>query len=211
VARRAAATGVGLVGLLCLLASVWPVPAKTPPVALRYVVVAERSEVRYRVREQLAAFHFPNDAVGSTSAIDGHLSIDGQGRVVAGESRFTVDVRTLRSDAERRDNYIRRRTLETERYPTVVFVPTELRGLRGPLPPAGTASFELIGDLTVQGATRRITWQATASFSGAEVGVQARTAFRFEEFGLQIPRVAVVLSVEDNIRLEADLLLRRSS
>jgi len=41
--------------------------------------------------------------------------------------------------------------------------------------------------------------------------VQARTACRVADFGLSIPRVASVLSVEDNIRLEADLLLRRSS
>ncbi len=40
--------------------------------------------------------------------------------------------------------------------------------------------------------------------------VRARTAFRFEDFGLRV-RVAVVLSVEDNIRLEADLLPRRGS
>lgn len=38
----------------------------------------------------------------------------------------------------------------------------------------------------------------------------ARTAFRFADFGLRIPRVASVPSVEDNIRLETDLLLRRS-
>lgn len=47
--------------------------------------------------------------------------------------------------------------------------------------------------------------------NGQEVTVQAGTAFRFADFGLSIPRVASVLSIEDNIRLEADLLLRRSS
>jgi hypothetical protein len=59
--------------------------------------------------------------------------------------------------------------------------------------------------------TRRVTWEATASFNGPYVSVQARTAFRFADFGLTIPRVSSVLSVEDNIRLETDLLLRRSS
>jgi hypothetical protein len=41
--------------------------------------------------------------------------------------------------------------------------------------------------------------------------VQAKTGFRFADFGLGIPRVASVLSVEDNIRLETDLLLRRGT
>jgi hypothetical protein len=91
-----------------------------------------------------------------------------------------------------------------------VFVPVEVRGLQFPLPPAGRASFELVGDLTVREATRRFTWEATATFTGQDVSVQAWTAFRFADFGLRVPRVAVVLSVEDNIRLETELILRRN-
>jgi hypothetical protein len=37
------------------------------------------------------------------------------------------------------------------------------------------------------------------------------TQVRYADFGLSIPRVASVLSVEDNIRPETDLVLRRSS
>ncbi|HEV8307322.1 MAG TPA: YceI family protein [Methylomirabilota bacterium] len=188
-----------------------PASAQSPEAPLRYRVVAERSEARYRVREQLVGVNFPNDAVGTTSAIDGHIALDPQGRLLPGDSRFAVDLRQLRSDEARRDNYIRRNTLETERYPTVVFVPTEFRGIGSPLPQTGPASFEVVGDLTVREATRRITWEATATFSGSDVSVRVRTAFRFGDFGLRIPRVSVVLSVEDGIRLEADLLLRRVS
>lgn len=185
--------------------------AQAPGTLLRYGVVAEQSEVRYRVREQLVNVRFPNDAVGTTRAIEGGITLDPQGRVIPNESRFTIDLRTLRSDEPRRDNYIRRNTLETDRYPTIAFVPTEARGLRVPLPATGTASFELIGDLTVRDVTHRTTWEATATFNGDEASVRAKTAFRFGDFGLRIPRVSVVLSVEDNIRLEADLLLRRRS
>jgi polyisoprenoid-binding protein YceI len=185
--------------------------AQTPEAALRYRVVADRSEARYRVREQLAGISFPSDAVGSTSAIEGSLSLDAQGRMRPSDSRLTVDLRTLRSDRDRRDNYVRRNTLETERHPTAVFIPSELRGLPFPMPQTGTATFELIGDLTIRETTRRVTWDATATFNGQEVSVQAKTAFRFADFGLSIPRVASVLSVEDTIRLETDLLLRRSS
>jgi len=177
---------------------------------LRYVV-AEGSEVRYRVREQLVGLSLPNDAVGATRAIEGGLALDAQGRVVADGSRFTVDLRTLRSDEARRDNYLRRNTLETERFPAVVFVPTELRGLPAPPPGSGTATFTLVGDLTVRDVTRRVQWAATGTFDGPAVSVKARTAFPFGEFGLRQPRVPVVLSVEDTIRLEADLVLRRAS
>jgi polyisoprenoid-binding protein YceI len=183
--------------------------AQSPGV--RYTVVAERSEVRYRVREQLVGLHFPNDAIGVTRAIEGGIALDPQGRVLTGDSRLAVDLRTLRSDQDRRDNYLRRNTLETDRYPTAVFLPVEVRGLSLPLPSTGSASFEVLGDFTVREATRRITWESTATFNGADVSIRARTAFRFPDFGLRIPRVSVVLSVEDNIRLEADLLLRPTS
>jgi polyisoprenoid-binding protein YceI len=185
--------------------------AQAPEAALRYRVVADRSEARYRVREQLAGISFPSDAVGTTSAIDGSIFLDTQGRIRTSDSRLTVDLRTLRSDRDRRDNYVRRNTLETERHPTAVFIPSEVRGLTFPLPQTGTASFELIGDLTIRGTTRPTTWEATATFNGQEVSMEAKTSFRFADFGLSIPRVASVLSVEDTIRLETDLLLRRSS
>ena len=122
---------------------------------VRYVVVADGSEVRYRVREQLVGLSFPNDAVGATSAVEGVIAFDAQGRLPPGDSRFTVDLRTLRSDEARRDNYLRRNTLETDRYPTVTFVPTEARRLPIPFPRSGSVPFELVGDLTVKEATRR--------------------------------------------------------
>ncbi len=175
--------------------------------ALRYRVDAERSEVRYRVREQLAGFSFPADAVGATRAIEGGIASDAQGWPVAGGSRFTVDLRQLKSDEGRRDNYIRRNTLETDRYPTVAFVPAEVRGLSGPVPQTGAATLEVVGDLTVRDVTRRVSWEVAVTFHGAEVAVRAATTFSFADFGLRIPRVASVLSVEDRIRLEADLLL----
>ena len=98
-----------------------------------------------------------------------------------------------------------------ERYPAAVFIPSDVGGLPFPLPETGSASFDLIGDLTIRSTTRRVTWEATATFSGQEISAQAKTAFRFADFGLSIPRVASVLSLEETIRLETDLLLRRES
>lgn len=184
--------------------------AQALPGAHRYSVVTDKSEARYRVREQLVGLEFPNDAVGITGAITGEIVLDEQGRVRPGDSKVTVDLRELKSDRDRRDNYLRRNTLETDRYPTVVFAPVEVRGLRLPLPASGTATWALVGDLTVRDRTQRVTWDATATFSGPEVSLKARTAFRFEDFGLRVPKVSVVLSVADDIRLEVDLLLRRS-
>lgn len=173
-----------------------------------FIVVSEESEARYRVREQLVGFDLPNDAVGTTRAITGVLVMEGN-RVVAEASRFQVDLRTLTSDQSRRDNFIRRNTLQADRYPYAVFVPREVQGLPSPLPTSGEHAFQLIGDLTVRDVTRPVTWEVTARVEGNRVIVQARTQFTFTDFNLEQPRVPVVLSVDEIIRLEIDAVLQR--
>lgn len=175
--------------------------------ALRFTVAPEGNEARYRVREQLARVSFPSDAVGTTSGIEGGITIRPDGTVVREESRFLIDLASLRTDSDRRDNYVRRRTLDTATYPTAEFVPTELRGLSFPLPSSGEASFQVVGELTIRGVTRPATWDVTARFAEGEVAGLAKTQFTFEAFQLQKPRVASVLSVEDEIRLEYEFRL----
>lgn len=173
-----------------------------------FVVVSAESEARYRVREQLVGVDLPSDAVGRTRAITGALVLEG-GQVVSEASRFQVDLRTLTSDQARRDNFIRRNTLQADQYPYAVFVPREVRGLPSPLPSSGEHSFQLIGDLTIRDVTRSVTWEVRARVEGDRVIAQARTQFTFADFNLQPPRVPVVLSVDETIRLEVDLVLQR--
>jgi polyisoprenoid-binding protein YceI len=178
--------------------------AKPPaPPRFHFVVASTGNEARYRVREQLVGVDLPNDAVGTTQAIAGTLLVDAAGNVVRDSSRITVTITGLKSDKDRRDNFIRRRTMETEKYPTVELVPTALRGLTA-RPKAGPSTFELIGDLTVHGVTRPSTWKVNAHSEGDDLVGSATTAFTFKDFALDQPRVPIVLSVEDTIKLEYD-------
>jgi polyisoprenoid-binding protein YceI len=176
-------------------------------VGVRLQVAASGNEARYRVREQLAGFDLPNDAVGRSSAVTGGLVLDSAGRVVPADSRITVDISGITSDRDRRDGYIRRRILQTDSFPDVILRPTAVSGLPWPLPSSGSRAFALTGDLTVKGVTRPTTWQVTAAFQGDTVTGLAATAFTFADFGLAQPRVPVVLSVGDTIRLEYDFRL----
>ncbi len=183
--------------------------AAAPAPMIRYTIAGEGNEARYRVREQLAGVSFPNDAVGVTSGITGVIVVDPTGRIQAAESRITVDVTTLKSDRDRRDGYVRNRTLETATHPTVVLEPTELRGVKWPLPASGTVTFQLVGNLTVPGVTRPTTWEVTLAVAGDVLTGTATTSFTFDEFTITKPRVAAVLSVDDTIKLEYDLRLVR--
>ena len=75
----------------------------------RYVVAPSGNEVRYRVREQLAGFDLPNDAIGKSTAVTGVIAIDDAGTIIGDASRFVIDAATFASDRDRRDNYVRGR------------------------------------------------------------------------------------------------------
>lgn len=173
-----------------------------PAGALELVVAPEGNEARYRIREQLVGLDLPNDAVGATSGVTGGIAFDAAGKVVPSASKFVVNVASLKSDKDRRDGYVRGRILQTQENPTVELSPTAVRGIGLPLPTSGSRTFEVLGDLTVRGVTKPTTWQVTATFDAGRVAGTAATTFTFAEFGLTQPRVPVVLSVADSIRLE---------
>src|SRR6186997_1125658 len=102
-----------------------PFPVASPAVGgVRLEVAASGNEVRYRVREQLAGFDLPNDAVGATSEVSGGIAFDAKGNIAPASSKFVVNVGTLKSDKDRRDGYVRGRVLETTQFPTVELAPT---------------------------------------------------------------------------------------
>ena len=176
---------------------------------IRFVLVPDKSEARFRVREQLANANLPNDAIGRTKDFTGTLVIKPDGSIVSVDSKFVVNMGTLTSDQSMRDNFLRGNVLQTNQYPSAVFVPTQASGLPSPLPQSGSVTFKLAGDLTVRNVTKPVTWDVTAQVQGNQVTGQAATAFKFEDFSLTQPRVARVLSIVDNIALELDVTLQR--
>ncbi len=172
--------------------------------SVRYMVAPAGNEARYRVREQLAGFDLPKDAIGATKNVTGRVVIGADGKVVKDSSKVTIQLSDLKSDQGRRDNYLRRSTLETEKFPNAELVPVALEGLLMPIEPGSSQTFVVRGNLTVHGVTRPTTWQVTARAEGKDVVGTAATAFTFKDFALEQPRVPVVLSVADTIRLEYD-------
>lgn len=183
-------------------------PRPLPPERVELTVAPEGNEARYRVREQLANLDFPSDAVGSTRTITGTILVGADGKIVADSSRFEVDLRTLASNEPRRDRFIQRNTLKTDSFPHVIFQPAAVTDL--PRAPTGVpASFQLAGNLTVHGVTRPATWNVNVRQVTPDVTGTATTRFAFADFGLPVPRLALLLSVKDTIVLEYDFRLAR--
>ncbi|MFL5566045.1 MAG: YceI family protein [Gemmatimonadaceae bacterium] len=169
---------------------------------LRLVLAPTGNTARYRVRERLVGRDLPNDAIGETTRLAGSIAFDSNGKVIRQASKFTVDAASFVSDKNRRDGYVRGRLLEADEYPQVVLVPTEVRGVTLPLPTSGSRPIEMLADLTVHGVTRPTVWKGTAQFANGQVTGSAATAFTFDDIQMEQPRVPVLLSVADTIRLE---------
>lgn len=191
------------------LGSASPVPAQPTPVqTVALQIVPEESEVRFRIREQLATLPLPNEVIGTTKEVTGSAVLTG-GAFDRERSKITVDLRNLKTDRTQRDRFTQRELLKTAEFPNATFVPKEIKGLNGGLPMSGEAPVEILGDFTVVDKTRELTWKGTARFEGSGVLANLAVTTSFAEMGMSKPSVAIVLSVDDNFTLEADLKMTR--
>lgn len=157
------------------------------------------------MREQLADRPAPNDAVLVTDEISGSFTLKEDGTFID-DSKIEVGLEGLSSDSGIRDGYEKRNTLNASRFPTATFVPTKASGLTLPLAD-GPFTLSLTGIMTISGTTKEVTWDVSGSKDGERITVTATNApaWKFGDFGLDIPRVFSVLSIVDEIRLDVKL------
>ena len=144
--------------------------------------------------------------MGETSDIAGFIEFNPDGSINRDSSKITVDLRTLKSDEGRRARYLRTRSLESDVFPLAELLVQELPEIEWPLPQEGKVSFRIVGDMAVHGVTKPVTWEATAQFSEDSVSGTAKTSFTFDYFDMDVPRVRLVLSVDETMRFELDFL-----
>ncbi|HVG97200.1 MAG TPA: YceI family protein, partial [Chloroflexota bacterium] len=178
---------------------------------LHFQIVPNESTATFRVREQLAGRELPNDAIGSTGAVSGQIVLRPDGTIVPDRSKISVDLRQLATDSGQRDRFIKSNTLATEQFPTAEFAPTRAEGLPNPLPASGEYAFKLVGPMTVRGVQKEVTWDVTAQRNGGNLTGEAKTALKFGDFNLTQPRVPLVLSITDDIRLEVSLVANQAA
>ncbi|MFL2641963.1 MAG: YceI family protein [Dehalococcoidia bacterium] len=159
------------------------------------------STARYLITEQLANLDFPIDAIGETNQISGLISFNESGKIIQNNSTIVVNVNSLKSDSGRRDRYISRKSLESDKYPEATINIKKINNMPWPLPESGSVEVEIIGDMNVHGVTDEVTWKTDVNFEKDKLNGISRTNFKFEKFNMDLPRVAIVLSVENNIRL----------
>jgi polyisoprenoid-binding protein YceI len=169
--------------------------------------VDSSSKTTVRVREVLAQIRAPGDAVLTATGMKGSFTLNTDGSFTS-SSKITADLTTLRSDESRRDGFIKDNTVETRRFPMAEFVPKAVSGVTLPLPLSGEFKLTLTGAMTVHGKSKDATFTVTARRDGSRLTATAiaQPSFTFGDFGMTVPRVASVLSIEDEIRVEISLV-----
>jgi polyisoprenoid-binding protein YceI len=208
-ATAPAATTAPAAQTLAPTATTAPAPAAAARGTQSVTIDPAASSASYHAREQLVGRGLPSDAVGTTSGVSGALVLGADGSVLADQSTISVDLTKLKSDESRRDNFIQGNTLQTRQFPTATFTPRAIQGLGMPLPTAGQATFQLLGDLTVHGVTKPATWQVTAQFADTSVTGNATTSVNLTDFGMTPPKAGPVLSIEDGLTLELTFTANR--
>lgn len=169
----------------------------------RYAIVAQESVASYSVREKFLKENLDATAVGKTSSIQGELVLDG-GAIQP--STVRVDLTTLKSDKSMRDNKLKSIGLETEKYPTAEFTITGAEGQAPVLTEGKEVAFKLAGSMKLHGTEKPLVFDAKALLQGDTVKVSATTQFKMELFNIQPPNILNLISVDDNVKLDIQVV-----
>jgi polyisoprenoid-binding protein YceI len=170
--------------------------------ARSFAIAPDQSEVKLTVKEVFADGNVNNDAVLTTKDIKGQIVVTREGQVVADKSKFTVNLDSLKSDRGQRDQFVKRSTLQTNQFPNAEFQPTELK-LNGTAPTtSGEVKGQLIGTMTIHGVGKPVTFDLDSKLDGSSVKGTATGSLKITDFGMTLPRVPIVASIEDMGRLQ---------
>jgi polyisoprenoid-binding protein YceI len=161
----------------------------------------------YRVNEELGGVG-ANTAVGRTPNVSGSIEVNG---TTVTAISVAVDMTTLVSDDDRRDNSIRTRGLETSSFPTATFELAEPIKI-GKTPKAGdTFHVDAVGDLTLHGVTKRLTIPIQAKWTGKEIEVVAGFDVALADYDIDPPTGFLVLSIANKGTIELHLLFQKAA
>ncbi len=162
------------------------------------------STLGYRVAEVLGGVD--TEGAGRTNQVSGDLTIDGT-RATAAE--FVVDMASITSDSDRRDNQFRSRIMSTNEFPTATFRLTEPIDF-GTVPAEGVAiTATATGDLTLRGVTQSVTFDVEARLEAGRIGVLGSIPVAFSDYGIPDPSNGFAV-VKDNGLLEFVLVFDRA-
>ncbi|GIV53087.1 MAG: polyisoprenoid-binding protein [Candidatus Kapaibacterium sp.] len=128
---------------------------------------------------------------------------------------FTVDVASINTDNERRDNHLRSEDFfDAAKYPKATFKATGMRKV-------GQNKYKLTGDLTIRGTTKKVTWDVTFKgqtkdpWGNLRAGFIAETTINRFDFGLKWNNLTetggLIVGKDVRVRVNLELIKQDAS
>jgi len=162
------------------------------------------SMARYKIGEQFARLPTPITAIGETSGINGKVYLNKDGHVSdSNSSVIIVDVQSLKSDENKRDNWVRRNGGIGSEISIDVL---EILGHPWPLPEAGDMEVSINGNMTISEITKPVVWEGLLLIENKGITGSISTVITWDQFSLSKPKLPFIISVDDEIVLELDVV-----
>lgn len=145
-------------------------------------------------------------ATGRTPAVNGSMTVEDT--TVTGVA-IEADLTQLRSDASFRDRALGRQGLELDEFPTATFALTEPVALPDGAATGEPVEVDAVGEFTLHGVTRTVTWPLQAQLVGETIVVVGSLDIAMAEFDITPPSAQRVLSIDDVGVAELQLRLTR--
>lgn len=184
------------------VASVTATRLESPDGLIHLKINPGESEARYIMTLRTLG-QPPKQAACSTREVSGEVVLTTDGQVLPELSKMVVDQRTLKCQAPLRDN-MAQQLLNTAQFQYAEFTVTAAPGLIIP-PPTPDITYQLVGEQTVRGVTKPLTYDAQSTWSGDSSVGSSRALIKMSDFGIQPPQIGPLLQVEDTMIAEVDV------
>lgn len=181
------------------------VESETSNGAGNFEIIQTESVVRFIIGEVLRGED--NLVVGITNQVAGQIVLNIEDPSTSQVGTILVNARTFATDSSFRDRAIKNKILVTDTYEFVTFTPTEIKGWPETIVVGDLIELRIVGDLTILDTTMEVTFFLTVTLvSETRLEGSGFTSVPFADFGIFIPEVPSVTTVDDDVLLEIDFV-----
>jgi len=165
-----------------------------------FTIVPAQTTASYQVHENLVLRNLPDNVViGKTQVVQGGFRIYSGPSPLVTDMKITVDLRTLKTDEDRRDYYVRQNYLESDTFPYAEFTSTCPQALPINYRDGQTITFQITGNLTLHGKTNKEVFDVQGKLAAGTVTGTATTTVYMTDFGIQPPNLADIAIAQNKV------------
>ncbi len=170
-------------------------------------IVSESSTAAFNIDEVLRGQDVT--VVGTTNQLAGDIRVNVANPAASEVSEIRINARALETDEGGRNRALRNFILNSsdDEYEFITFEPSALQNMPDAVTVGEPFEFQIVGDLTVVDTTQEVTFDVTVTpTSETEIEGVAETTVLYPDFGITIPSVPFVASVEEEVTLRLDFV-----